>query len=576
MENDNKSKIDVSAALTKLAQEKSLTQEELEVKLRSAISRDDRMESIEAIAQTATENIAKLAETIAKKAEIDAQLKTEDAYDYLAKEFSDKREKLTIEERRKLSSEIIKAGELSAVDAQTLMFGSTLEQKLFAPLKEGSNDYESTKSFRDIVDAAQLRLAIKDGIKRYSGSGTEEIKFDSGALKDTAAWIRKHSRSFDSAAVELFEKTLLDTQTAGGASEWVPGEQLTRNLVDLIWLRAPVAGLFPRMNMDSPIVAVPRRDARAEAYLVDEPTVVADYLSSGQANLTVNNKLRASSYESGKVVFNARTMGVLSFISDQLMEDATPAAFQLLLEDMAFAQAYGIDNFAINGSRATNDLDNTGSDGDRLWANTATTNAVQRSTGVADIRYLTNGIRKRALANPLTKLTMSGVDLSRRDLSIMQAKLGNAGVDTQSNLAYVMGPQEYIRLILIDEFATAEKYNRPTNTTGALTSLNGIDVFVSPHIKRWYNVNGVFDGETAVADLETDAYSFALLVHKRAWMFGDRRQARIENARNIFTGATGVVLTQRLDFQSLFPADEPSETILVGIPSLDAVAGGSG
>lgn len=562
-------KIDIAQEIQAIADKNGLSLEKAQALLQEGVRKGKSIEHLEQLAVKTAELATETQAAVAKMVELNAQ--REDAVRYAEIEGEVlKKLKDSPDERLKhgLYTEAVASGYDSGYTSMAI-WGSDTEKVLNAPILPTSERYAATKAARRAAQHLHSYVALHDGLSTPSHAPDGNMRIDVNTLKAGLRMLEANKEQYGAEAVEWVTKlvgtsTALDSATAGGIAEWVPTQLLSREIWEGIWLDTPIVNFFRRITMTGPTLTVPIHISDPKAFLMDQATVVADYLASAQANLTVNNRLLASNIESDNVKFDARKMGMLSFYSDEATDDAVVAVLDMLNERMRYGMAVSLESATLNGSRALNNLDNAGTDTNRLWANTADAgDGIRLATGLSDIRYAWNGIRRNVNAN--AKLTSSS--FSRNELLSLFNLMGKYAYNQQNKLAYIMSINTWVKMLAFAEVSTFDKFSSGfTTQTGALSAINGVRVLITGEQATNLDDNGNFTNGTVVSGSAGVANKTAVhLVHSDGHAFGTYKQLRIESSRSVFTQQTGVVASARMDFKKMFKAAENTEASLINV-----------
>lgn len=412
--------------------------------------------------------------------------------------------------------------------------GNEFKKAMIGPVTKENENYGVIKNLREIHDMALMLTTMKGGLERVR-------------LKEDLARV---NRDILNESLELLEKAgytdvdtyrkaagdTWDTATSGDGSEWLP-VNMSRDMIDAIFLPLEVAPLFRRINMTSKSFRLPRVTGRSRAAIMAE----------GTSNSTLYTTAAAvSMQDSADITFAARKLGVTQGYSDEIEQDAIVPTAQMVLESIVDGIGASIEDAVLNGSRDTfNDLDNA-SGGNELWATTA----------AALGRDAWDGLRVNQAAG--VKVNTSGV-LTTASLRSARKKMGRYGKDP-AKLVWIISVNSLMDVLGLAEVITLDKYGpAATILQGEIGRVDNIRIVVSEFVYTNLNASGVYDNSVTT---KTAMY----LVYLPAWAFGDRRLMRVEQDRVIVSQQNVAVGSWRGDFQKLL-GSETTEAQLYNLVS---------
>lgn len=314
-----------------------------------------------------------------------------------------------------------------------------------------------------------------------------------------------------------FEKAFNEgTSTAG--LNWVP-TVLSAQVMDLVQAELRIAALFPQITMTSRTLDWPVLGGDLVAYLMAE--AVAD---------GSDTPIAASTATTNKITFTAQKIGVRTFASSEIIEDAINNMIAFILGNAAKVLARGIEDALINGDTGTT-LDG------------ATFNPA------GGVRRAWKGLRWYALktASYPAAIDMGGAAPTVAKLLDVQLNMGVWGTNPRA-LSWVTGFRGLKRLMGMTEMVTMDKLgNNATILTGQVGSLFGSPVILSEF---------VFDQKAtgAYGDGLTRNFGSILLVHRDSFGLANRRAISINASRDryIEVDQTVFVGTTRADFEPFY------------------------
>ena len=324
-------------------------------------------------------------------------------------------------------------------------------------------------------------------------------------------------------------KDALGTTSAGDA--FVP-VGYSRTLFEEVMLKLRVAQLHERFAMPHGVVKFPVVYQDQEAY----------YIPENVDESAVTSPIPHSRPTTGNIEFRAKKLASRTRVSAELEEDSIIPMLPLVKNQITDAIARAIENAIING-----DVDGT-LDSDNTEAN--------------DPRRAFNGYRKIAIDE--AKIDASG-SLTVGKLTALQGAMDKYGIYPE-DVAYIVSPKVFTKhlLTLKDEAGnqvvlTHDKLgSKATILTGQLGQVFGIPIIVSQYVRQDLNASGVYDGTTT-------GYSIILLVHKRSFLIGYRRELKVVQSFRADLDQRETVATVRIAFGCLFPS-HPVVGILYNIP----------
>ena len=406
-----------------------------------------------------------------------------------------------------------------------LMPDSFVKSVILEPIAPSAPQAHDRKELRRLHDKIVIALGCRNAVE-YKGDMLG-VKVDREVLKSTLETFGKYG-DFDKGIVDMYSKGLneaLDTQTQYQGSEFLP-TILSADYIDAIFLASPVAGQFRRINMPSKTYDIPMVTSRGRIYGVPESLAYNDLYT---------NKFTPNQANTDKLSLTAKKLGYQAFYSDELTEDSIVNIVNMLDVDLQRSFSEGLDDVAINGSTATNDLDNAGGGGNELW------------TSTSDVRNQFNGIRKSVagLGN-----YVDGSTLSVSVFNSARALLDKYAINPR-DMFIAVPPTVYYKLLVLNEVETADLHgqDRATIRNGVLGSLYGIDIVVSDEIYTNLNASGVYDNATT-------SKTVALVVNRLMKIWGDRRMLTVERDRMVTSQQNVVVGHWRGALVDQYPGED--------------------
>jgi hypothetical protein len=296
-------------------------------------------------------------------------------------------------------------------------------------------------------------------------------------------------------------KKAMDSTTAGEGDEWVP-TGLSPALVEEVTKMGGVEALHQGIPMPTQPYELPLQLGRLTAYLASENTA-----SSGQTALTKSSVAGMT----GKLTLTAVDLAVEVLCSKHVEEDSLIAILPFLRSEVIMTLARGIEEAVING-----DTTATHQDSD------------VHALGATDRRKAWLGYRKLALANGYSvDFQGEGNGFDFETFMKVRAKHGKYGINPRE-LAWLLSLEVFFRALSLKTsdgkplVVTIDKFGLDaTVKTGVLGIIGGSEVLVSEFCRDNLNASGVYDGTTTNR-------SAILSVHKPGFVFGNRRDARVQ------------------------------------------------
>lgn len=369
---------------------------------------------------------------------------------------------------------------------------------------------------RDEVFIAKALCVNKDG-------SFNQAAFDKVLSKDEYKWATK-ADSF------TFDPTVPDGQVSGGdtsasgyGSDMVP-EGFSAQLVEDIYLKLEVAGLFKRFNMPSPTytfpVALNRITARAgsEGKAVTKDKVATDSLT-----------------------FTAKKLMANVDFTDELDVDSAIAILPFLRERLIEGFALAQEQIAVNGDTVTTADAAAGLNG---------------TIDADDARGIIDGLRKAAMS-------VSGdVDFAGAftadEIRSLRAKMGRYGKNPR-DLSIIVNIEEYNKILGFTGYQYLYQYgDNAVIKTGEMGRIDNIPIIVTDLLPKNLTANGY---PTTTPGTKT----CCMMVNNNSFMWGDRVGFALEMFRNPYIQATSLVGSQRLDFKNVAESFSTAVPVAMGI-----------
>ena len=337
----------------------------------------------------------------------------------------------------------------------------------------------------------------------------------------------------------------VDAQTTTGSAtglEFIP-TAFSSTLKEEIWLKLEIANLFSRINMPAPTYVLPFSPGRG----------IAQSVAEGGAPTKVKASTAKLTFASQKIMSNIE-------FTDEFEQDSIVSVLPFIRKQLIDGFALAQETMSLNGDKNAT-----------LLANGA--------YGATDCRTLVAGIRadatNSAAGNAAVSFASGG--FTADNLRSLKTAMGKYG-KTPSDLAIIVSMADYNKMLATawnsGAFQMLYSYGAgATLLTGEMGRFDNIPIIVSelvpkantgstadlPDALGGLNASGLHDYTTAA----NNAKNTCVLVNKNAYMWGDRDAFALETFRNPFNQTLNLIGSQRLDFQKVLTATDP--TCAVGI-----------
>lgn len=328
-----------------------------------------------------------------------------------------------------------------------------------------------------------------------------------------------------------FARATIHNEASGSVGlPWVP-TILSAQLMDLVQVWSKVAPLFTPVTMTSKTLDWPVLGGDLTAAIMTEATDDAA-TPIGSSTATTN-----------KVTFTAQKLGVRTFASTELIEDAIVPMVPFLISNSAKVLARGIEDALINGEAGTT-MDgatfNPSGGPKRLW----------------------KGLRFYALKTASYPAAVDGAAAATfvsGPLLDVQSKMGAWGANP-APLAWITGFHGYRALKGLTELITLDKFGpQATILSGQVGNIFGSPVILSEFVTE-KDATGVHNATAA-----NNVKGSILCVHMESFGLATRRGINVaaSSDRYIEVDQTVFIATTRQDFQPFYT---PAATVTpVGI-----------
>lgn len=328
-------------------------------------------------------------------------------------------------------------------------------------------------------------------------------------------------------AVKAFgDVNAVTTGAAGTGAEFIP-TGFSSTLMEEIWLNLEVAALFNRMPMPNPTYVLPFNPARIMAH------------AAAEGGTVTKDKPKTA-----KIQFSAKKIMSIVEMTDEFEADSIVPALNFLRNQIVGGFALAQETMSLNGDTGTN-----------IYG-TALTGE--------DARKLVSGIRADAMnaAGANAKADFATGGMSADNLRSLRAKMGKYG-KRPADLAYIVSMDDYNKMLGFTGYQALYQYAGAVVATGELGRIDNIPIIVSeliPKVGLATDAGDALGGLNASGKFDATTYTktTSVLVNRNAYMWGDRTEFSLELWRNPLNGTTNLIGHQRLDFEKVLAATDPT------------------
>jgi len=326
----------------------------------------------------------------------------------------------------------------------------------------------------------------------------------------------------------------LDIAEAGHVAEWIPTLYSSDRFTE-VRDQLQLAQQFRWLPMPQSPWVIPTLTGFMTAYVIPEAN------NNAAAGNTI---LTESDPTSSNRTLTAKKLAVMSYFSREVEQDSIVAVLPMYDEEMAYAQAFGIENAVVNG-QLTATID-TGS-----------------APGATDVRANFDGVRFNASLIGSTVDFSAGMTAER--LAQMIQVLGKWA--DPNNCVFATGYTGLAKALILKDgngnlvYLTREHAgDAATMFTGAVGILMGYPLVISGAYPQNMNLNGVIDGVTTTK-------TGIVLLNKRPWLGGNRQGVEVEVSRDerFSYDQIGVRSIQRAAFRALIAASAAKPHLVAGV-----------
>lgn len=305
------------------------------------------------------------------------------------------------------------------------------------------------------------------------------------------------------------------TTADGDGGDFIPPGFSNTMMTD-IFLALEIAGQFARINMPTPTFTFPFSATRITARKGAEVTAVTK-----------------DEIVTSDIIFTAKKLMASIDFSNELEQDAIAVLLPFIRERVVEAFALGQEKIALNGD---------------------TTDTLNGGIGVVaadDARRVQKGIR--SLLNAGEKVSLATGGITEANLGSLRIPMGKYG-KSPSDLFYVLSMSDYLKTLNATNFPNYQALHTYGQNAvilkGEMGRLNNIPLVVTELIPTNLDADGIYNA----AGTKTTC----LLINKKAYMWGDRKQFAMETFYNPNIQATTLIGSERLDFKKVLPAAAPT------------------
>lgn len=287
---------------------------------------------------------------------------------------------------------------------------------------------------------------------------------------------------------KVFCEPLVKAYDLTDFSNWAPTSNF-RFYLDEFHVPPGLAEMFPQQPMQTRVQEVPTATGELLGRLeADNATFGAQYESQSKITLTTKDNV------------------VHTDITEDLIEDAVPSAFDRLREKVLIGLQKSRDRAILDGDTTNPHMDN------------------DVTAGSTDFRTAWMGLRKKALANTTNgSVSNAGDPLNKAILDAMITLMGEFFDDT-NDLIWILSAKQKNKIITgaLPELLTLWAFgNQATLLTGKCPPIYGVPVHVARHMRNDLHTSGV--NTVGGPNVSTGV----LLVKKSRFMVGTKAGARV-------------------------------------------------
>lgn len=348
---------------------------------------------------------------------------------------------------------------------------------------------------------------------------------------DRAAFDKIKAVTVYADAIKAFgDVDAMTTTGTGTGAEFIP-QAFSSSLQEEIWLSLEIANLFGRISMPASTYTLPFNPGRIIA-------------SKGVEGGTVNKRKPGTD----NLVFTAKKIMSIVEMTDEFEQDSIVPALNFLRKQLIDGFALAQETMCLNGDPGTN-----------LYASAITGE---------DARQLVKGIRADAMDASAgnCKVDLSTGGWSEDNIRALRAAMGKYG-KKPSDLAIICSMADYNKMLKFTGYQSLYSYGAgAVILNGELGRMDNIPIIVTELLPKpnlgtdaadalgGLNATGKFDGATYTK-------ATGVLVNKNAYMWGDRKEFALELWRNPMNQTTNLIGSQRLDFEKVLAATDPTTAV---------------
>lgn len=336
-------------------------------------------------------------------------------------------------------------------------------------------------------------------------------------------------------AAATFDVVFADTTTgANTGADWIP-KGFSSQLQSEIFLALEIGSLFDRLPMPASDYTLPFNPSRMIARAGSEGAPVT--------------KVKGAT---DKLNFSAKKIMSIVEMTDEFEMDSLVPALNFLRGQLIDGFALAQETMCLNGDTGT-----------AIYS-------AAPGADAEDCRRLVKGIRADAMALSIPCKTVgggAGTYLTEALLRSTRAAMGKYGKNP-NDLAILVNMADYNKMLAFTAFQTLYSYGAgATILKGELGRFDGIPIIVTELLPKAAGATDAPDalgGLTAAGiwDATTKTFGTAVMVNRKGYMWGDRKEFALELFRNPLSQTTNLIGSQRLDFKKITSAQAPVTGII--------------
>jgi HK97 family phage major capsid protein len=354
-----------------------------------------------------------------------------------------------------------------------------------------------------------------------------------GSIKDNILNTKMYQRYIKHKGVSELQKAI--DGTTGKGLEWIP-TMFSSDLIEKVKVELKVAALFGRINMPSNPYTLPVEGADAIGYLVSNTT--SDDIRDANAMPL------ASTPGTAKTTFDASKLGARTVFNEETSEDSIIGVMDYTKMKVVEAIARAIENATCNGSRSATHPDND----------------VQTDPNSSKLSARAWDGFRQCIQDAGT--WSSGASFNTAAIRAARKLMGKYGINVADAviICSVNVWYNFLNSSNFPELQTLDKYGpNALILTGEVGKIDGVSIIASEFQRDDVSATGF----NTVGGPNTK--SSLVIVNRKSFLYGDRREMTTDSERNIETDKTVVVSKVRQDFRRLYAN---TETTIAGLNNI--------